>query len=1126
MSREVASHGVTRRHFVGGLGAAGATLGAPALLVACGGGDPGGGTPDAGAGRERRTLFFNFAHLGPAPTTHCLYACGRRHVLTRVADQPQVLRQARIGNEFLRAVPDAHITHHVEGVEFPTDVVTLAYLTCNESPDSGTWEMTSMYFNIPSTAAVQGYARARARTPAGVLPLSNKRRAYGVRAAASERDLRDEHALIDCTSHADALVGLHPDILSIEPGSAAFIQASYVGVDSNTQFLGELLRSMGPAVPQGMANVAGKPSWATLLPLMNPSTHPPMPYKKRDGKLNQYYPDWSPRVDEGMASALGAVHPLVRNDASLGADVTGFTQANPMPPSQALGKVWSRHDGSASVNHPPSAAQAGAPVCTFRNQGAETGLSVSDPGTIVSLGDGRVQVTVDNVANWFLRWLGMWVQFLDPNGTVIAASSLPPDTLPALTKPNPLGLDKPDALFVGVLGQPTAIFGIPVYPGTFSPVVTIPASAQTLRILYAGLGQSGSIPDDPAHIIAVGIGMTVAIDYGLVGLFMAAGVSTYEQIIKEVVAIGGGLVAGELVAVLGADILDGGTRAPLLATAMKFMQVLLQRGLMPGLVRLATAIVEALAEAEWIDSIPVAGQIARAVAAAVGGLQLAETSLEVAISPAVYRFDLALTHDLGVTVLPDAGNTQFPQLPSGYTLYYKVTYLFDEGKAHVQDAVDVPATARSIDIVLRGIPRGGRVNIEVGLYARHSSTPAEQNDWCAGYGSTGLFDNTVDQAPSITITQTRIPIQADTRYGHVRKTALDANGRHVWTDTATAPPYTPPPGGQQPGLGGFRGITVRQATSQPAQAGYVGYAWQAFSSDINGCQASAPGQLDQLANLNTDASDGGVHAQDGYASTLCGLQAGVRIAYDLLGGPAQNYYLDTDKMQVRQVQLADPPAFADPNGGKSFGMLNLDSRQLLLHPAGHLVSISNESHKLETLQLPATPMSDGDAQRKLRARTHSGLGTQPGLMTSPLAAAISPDGVILVLEGGAGNERIQAFDLGGNAVPYFKQQARPYFLPLTATAGAQYLDLAVEFTGYVYVLSRDAAGNHRLDIYHPGQSGSQPICTTQGVTAARLAVDLWRSVYTLNYELLRLPGGAVPGVSEPSVSLWVPPPPS
>src|SRR5206468_3436918 len=112
----------------------------------------------------------------------------------------------------------------------------------------------------------------------------------------------------------------------------------------------------------------------------------------------------------------------------------------------------------------------------------------------------------------------------------------------------------------------------------------------------------------------------------------------------------------------------------------------------------------------------------------------------------------------------------------------------------------------------------------------------------------------------------------------------------------------------------------------------------------------------------------------------------------------------------------DPPGFSGPGDKLSYGLLNLDSVRCLLHPAGHIVSVSGDSHKLETFKLSAQPMSDSEARNFFTARTYSGLGLRPGLMNTPVAAAIAPDGAILVLE--HINNRIQAFDLGGNPVKH------------------------------------------------------------------------------------------------------------
>jgi hypothetical protein len=369
----------------------------------------------------------------------------------------------------------------------------------------------------------------------------------------------------------------------------------------------------------------------------------------------------------------------------------------------------------------------------------------------------------------------------------------------------------------------------------------------------------------------------------------------------------------------------------------------------------------------------------------------------------------------------------------------------------------------------------------------------------------------------------KVPIRADTVYLHTRKTALDANANHVWQtdpDGSHAPPYLPPPGDQQPSLGALRRISVRQNPN--SRAGYLGYAWESYSSGYGGCAGKAQGQYDYLANINTDAGS----AQSGYVGSACGMAAGVDLAYSMISEDAVNLMLDPDGLYLRPIRLGSAPTLPAPNSGLALGRLNLAPTRLLLHPSGHAVSINQEFHKLEALKLPASAVDDASAGRQYLARTYSGQGSRPGLMTSPVAAAISADGAILVLENSDGNNRLQAFDIGGNPIPYFRKQPRPYFLQLDITRNSTYLDLAVEFSGYLYVLSRDGGDTHWLDIYHPLQQGNAPICRTSGINAARLAVDFWRTVYTLNYEILRLPGGGIPALTEPSASVWLPPPTS
>ena len=1082
---------------------------------------------------EPRVIFFNLSSeqlsLGETPgqsRRHFFNVGGRSYRLQRVDENPRALARAREGNSFLRVVPDDQITHYLENFNPSTEITELGYIGFPLDRQAGTWAMDGVFQILSPSQTPRAYAHARLLTPDGSLPLSAKREFYGIAAALSEQDLTEEFSLIDYTDAARTLIALQPDMLCANPGGAEQIAVSYISANSNTTFLARILQTQGPATPQQSPNQPNAMGWATLIPLLQDDG---TPFKMDDG-LNQYFPDWSATVDARVGSSISALVPQVKNDPTLGSNITNLSpSSNAVVTSrieqELTGKVWYRHDGVTAIDHgSPAFLDSATPQWSFRQRNGETGLQVTQPGVSLSP-DGKVRITFDNVANWFLRFLGVYLQFVDRYGNVIPASSLPADTLPYRLD---LGLDRGNALYAGIVPPVFSIAGIPVYPpGTFSFPVNMPSQAATVNVFYSGLGLSGS-QIGPDRVNDVGLGFTLAINFGMVGLFMAAGVPTFSDTIESILSISE-VVASQIVTLLGSTFNSDGPS--LVAAGITIMEGFLNGLAAKGLARLLTIILTKMTAAQFLSAVPVAGQIMRAAAAVIGAATLAVSLIEAAVSPPTYRFDLTFTHDLSLNITPDPNRGSFPQVPAGYVLYYKVNYLFDNGSPHYLDHVDLPDPyITSIPVALRGIPWGGQVNITVGFYARKESANPSENDWCASRGTTGLVSNREDTAPNIVVEDILVPIQPQTVYLHTSKITLDAAGLHRWTKTSIAPPYVPPSNGQQPGnMAAFRSITVRQATG--ARPGYVGYSWQSYSSGIVSCQTGARGQLDQAANLNTDQGNNGANAQNGYAATSCGLQggasSGLKLSYNLLTDGRANFYLDTSSLMLREIQLDPVPDFADPLAGRSFGKLNLDSTMLLLHPAGHVVSINNANSKLEALHLPATALDDAAASKRFLARTYSGQGSRPGLMKSPIAACITAEGAILVLEDSTANNRIQALDLGGNPVPYFKAQRDPYFLYLSATEGSTYLDLAVEFTGYLYVLSRSGSPPvFRLDIYHPAQSDTQPICTTRGMNAARLNVDFWRNVYTLNYEVLKLPSGQIPPRTEPSVSFWAPPPPT
>lgn len=108
------------------------------------------------------------------------------------------------------------------------------------------------------------------------------------------------------------------------------------------------------------------------------------------------------------------------------------------------------------------------------------------------------------------------------------------------------------------------------------------------------------------------------------------------------------------------------------------------------------------------------------------------------------------------------------------------------------------------------------------------------------------------------------------------------------------------------------------------------------------------------------------------------------------------------------------------------------------------------------------------------------------------------------------------------------------YMPLTGSGKITYVDLAMEAKGYIYVLSFTGDGSKNtdyvLDIYSPTgeflvRSPDERLYTDpkkmQYVSAARMVLDPWRNLFTLNYEAFLGPNQR----TEPSVSTWTPTPP-
>ena len=108
-----------------------------------------------------------------------------------------------------------------------------------------------------------------------------------------------------------------------------------------------------------------------------------------------------------------------------------------------------------------------------------------------------------------------------------------------------------------------------------------------------------------------------------------------------------------------------------------------------------------------------------------------------------------------------------------------------------------------------------------------------------------------------------------------------------------------------------------------------------------------------------------------------------------------------------------------------------------------------------------------------------------------------------------------------------------YFPLQTGPGGANlnYLDMAVEAQGYMYILSYIKDGSessdYLLDVYAPDGTflfrspDASKSTKLQNIVGGRLVVDIWRDLYALSYETFKGPNGGI----QPGLAHWTPTPP-
>jgi hypothetical protein len=623
--------------------------------------------------------------------------------------------------------------------------------------------------------------------------------------------------------------------------------------------------------------------------------------------------------------------------------------------------------------------------------------------------------------------------------------------------------------------------------------------------------------DEKWRIAKLGIGLTLIMSYALPGLLLAlgspAGPDWYKGMMNAIKdAIKNRAVIGTLAALgvfvetaisFAAGTPDNGfTKEVLKFAGNKGGQFIIDKGaewLFPEVVKL-------VAKKSAEKAIPFAGWVLYA-AESVGSIaEMVETTVECIMSPWVNQNGVTFTHDVQVTILPD---TKHPgSFPASATKYTVTLHVDGKNDRVIERSLANPAVGQIVE-TFTAVPMGGNVKASVAFYST--------SDWLAGQGETTFVPNVTSAGvgilviPAFNIKEQPVPLTLDSVYAHHRRLGFDGVS-HQWIQTAAPPAATrfhlscsSAPGS----LCELHGITVSQ------MAAVLGYSWKASGQGVNDCTTGgAASQLSTLQNVSI-----GANPDDSLLFTACGFLDRPNVVYSLLADASGNhFYIDprSGEFHVRKMDLSATGTLA-PSAGQSYGKFSLHSDSLVCYK-NYIISVNRLKSKLEILEMPGVPFADEEAPL---AAIVSGEGNRQGLLHHPVAVATDSKGTVYVLE--EQNTRVQAFDVHGNPLGSFADGAYSFVLRDEGGLGVRYLDMGVEYSGYIYVLSYTGDGamasDYHLDIYTPEGSF---LVRTPSFVAGRIAVDYWRNVFSLNYETFFGPGGR----TEPVVSQWMPPAPS
>ncbi len=1010
------------------------------------------------------------------------------------------------------------LSHYVSGVELPEDQAILLSVYGRRGPRD---VVVSQLWHVPpsATIALATVAHRLSGTVADAMGVSERARRLGIEAVGSlsPADVAQLDAVGGSDQAAIALTSVHPNIATRQTHEAA-VTKSLLASTPPVQTLG---RTIAQLHQKGT-------DYATMVTAVDADGQPTNIVIPRPGKapltttfqsirLNDSVPELSRALTASVSAAIKAV----RNDAELGTTIDQPLDKEPA----ASTKTWVQPVGELPRSRPYTHALRSSGIdVRVKNTGLNSGTYVTVDGEFK---DGKVPL---KLYNNYVRWVSVYVQYLGKDGTNLSIN------------PNPKGADTKYSQYLGMLPQVFTVLGIPIWDSnTIEATLQFPAEAHGARLLLCGLGSNNQdggwrqyFPADaypnriaPTDEVMVPALLTGLLTIGLSAFALATDFNValaWSKVRSEVDdalktenllftiflsllrGIGVSLTAFEtasLATAAGAQELNA--KGPNVWRTLENLASLIPKVIFgPAsatlFIKIAADLVEAETADKLLDSIPIIGEVLAVIAAAGDAATLAEVCEETTVSPWVIENEVSLTYPATVTISRDPRSSTWPVTARSWRLEALVDGAL--GASPITGSINADGKSRAAALPLDvTAPFGGKQ-----IHWSFVALDASGRQVATGVSATFPNDDPAKAARQVSFHITQLPatITPSTVFQRAATTTYDTTaGGYAWSDKVEV-------------TGTVAGDHAQEVAGT-AVATLAGVAGLVFKQDdqyyLRGVPLAQDGATIKL----------GVAPTEGYARRPFLLLDAFVDAADR----GNHVLLEPDDTssayQVRRVSLDPATGALSWDSNTSHGTFLLEPSAAALHSSGRVVTVDTVTGRLGILQLASTP-------QPVLATYSAGTGEQPGLLSSPVAVAVTNPGVVLVLE--AGTSQLSAFDLNGNPVRYFGAESSggaPQFTRALVSSGTL-LDLGVDGAGQIYVLyftgSGSAPADYHVDVYT--KSGDALDTHSPGVNVGRLAIDYWRSIYGANYDALTNLGTTTARidprlkVAEPSLSRFDP----